>query len=142
MDYKKDLPFDVLKMISAGITKKGFYGVDELDEVLDIYKMKNIAHSSGKRQGEIIFVVKKNGEMVLSPRRFDDMLPHPVLSQGEDVLTAGIIEPEKIGSRTKLVLKNKTGHFHTDFGSLKIAEEILVRKYFGKYLIELDPHKT
>jgi len=124
-DYPKEKPFHAKKMISDGIITKTRYNVNELDKLLKNFVEKGIGKTVNGKQGEIIFVMKQNGEMVFSMRRADDYLPHPVLSSGEDILSAGTIKRLDSGV---IEITRKSGHFHPDLESLDIVKESLDKK--------------
>jgi len=77
---------------------------------------------------EIIFVLKQDGEIILTPRRPDDYIPHPSLSKGESVVSAGIIKVKIENGKRILVFENKTGHFRASFDSLKKVEAVVQPK--------------
>ena len=77
---------------------------------------------------EIIFVLKQDGDIILTPRRPDDYIPHPSLSKGESVVSAGIIKVKVINGQRILVFENKTGHFRASFDSLNKVKEVVQPK--------------
>jgi len=131
--YLEETPFDAQKMIEDGLITKTRYSVSELDILLNDFIEKSVGKSVDGKQGEIIFVMKQNGEMVFSMRRADDYLPHPVLSYGEDVLSAGTITKLDDGT---LEITRKSGHFKPELDSLTQVRENLE---LNGYDVEINP---
>ncbi|HBU06633.1 MAG TPA: hypothetical protein DEB09_00955 [Candidatus Magasanikbacteria bacterium] len=114
-NYSKEIAFDMQKLIDKGIGRTSFYRTNDIDSLLQMYKSRGFKNVVNGKKGEIMFVKKLDGTTVLSPREYDDSIPHPFLSKGEDVISAGTIEP-KLDSNDNivpnyLILRNKTGHF-------------------------------
>ena len=66
-------------------------------------------------------MLTENFEMVISPRRHFDYIPHSSLAKGQPVLTAGTLKPEfdDSGKLKRLTINNKSGHFKPTFRSLQ-----------------------
>ncbi len=94
-------------LVGKGLSKAGFYNgaiKQEVDQAINILKTK----IGGTSKGEIIFVQKTNGGIVLTPRTYDIELPHPYLVAGDDVIAAGTIVPQENGA---LLITNSSGHY-------------------------------
>lgn len=113
--YSLNIAFDMQKTINKGINKLGFYNTSEIDNLLQMYKNRNFAQVINDKKGELIFVKKLDGTTVIAAREYDDVLPHPFLSKGEKVMSAGTIEPKLDPNGeiipNQIILRNKSGHF-------------------------------
>lgn len=99
--------------------EKIIFTQDELDTVLNNYIKILTNHPST----DLKFVVKQNGELAFTFGSSSSLyMPHPVLSNGEAVITAGNIriEPMADGSYSskQLLVNNHTGHFKASVSSL------------------------
>lgn len=104
---------------------------DELNTVLNNYIKILKNHPSAALK----FVMKRNGELAFTYGSSSSLyMPHPVLSNGEAVITAGNIriEPMADGSYSskQLLVNNHTGHFKTSVSSLTYAINRLKRLGF------------
>jgi hypothetical protein len=103
--------------------------------------MKNNVRSSYGYNGTVPCGRLCRGEVVLTPRRNQDYFPHPNLSGGEEVLSAGVIRPIFIGDGPgfdELIITNKTGHFQVSSDSLAEVEKKLEE---AGYIVDIDPFK-
>ena len=124
--YTKENAFSLPKLITDGISKKGFFKASELDDAITIYKNNKLGDVvNGVPKGEIVFVKKTDGTTVISPRYTDTRypLPHPYLAGGEDVIAAGVITPN-VHNATEITISNSTGHYkvHKDDMAVIITE--------------------
>jgi hypothetical protein len=96
----------------------------------------------GTKEGQIIFVVKTNVDVIISPRRKHDYLPHPNLSGGEPVYAAGTITPDfnPDGSVRRLLIVNNSGHFKPSIERVRDSGIDNILKSYG-YSVRVDEGK-
>lgn len=76
----------------------------EFDEAFNIFRTK----IQGESKGEVIFVQKTDGSIIMTPRRNTDNIFHPHLVSGEDVAAAGTIIPL---DQELIMVTNLGGHY-------------------------------
>ncbi|MBL4694703.1 hypothetical protein JKY72_05015 [Candidatus Gracilibacteria bacterium] len=116
-------PFALDEAIAAGYLdgdlKYGFYSLDNAIEKMDVL-------SAADNFDEIMFVMKKNGDIVFAPRdNFHDPFPHAILSEGDDVLSAGIAKFEN----GKIIINNHSGHFKPHGDTLDLVKNRINEDY-------------
>lgn len=91
------------------------YGFYSLQRGLGDEYLKNLSHEGH----EIMFVLKENGDMVLAPRGIPNLveykMPHPILADGEDIISAGTLKFNLDGS---IKVTNESGHYLPNSDSL------------------------
>jgi hypothetical protein len=90
-----------------GDLKNGFYSLQKA--INDDYLI-----GLTQKGDEIIYVLQQDGKMIISPRGAYK-LPHPILSEGESVRSAGTI---KFTSKDVVEIDNSSGHFWASSESL------------------------
>ncbi len=104
-----------------GDLQYGFYSLKKA--INDDYLL-----SLTQKGDEIIYVLKQNGEVVISPRGNYKPFPHPILSGGADVRSAGTI---KFKAKDLIEIDNSSGHFYPSAESLEDVKSTIQSAYPG-----------
>ena len=97
-----------------GDLQYGFYSLNRA--IGDSYLMELTS-----RGDEIAYVLKQSGEFIIAPRGLY-RIPHPILSGGEEVRSAGTI---KFISVTEVDISNASGHLWPNIESLNDVEKTI-----------------
>jgi hypothetical protein len=101
-----------------GDLQYGFYSLKKA--INDDYLL-----SLTQKGDEIIYVLKQDGEIIISPRG-NYKFPHPILSGGADVRSAGTI---KFKAKDLIEIDNSSGHFYPSAESLDDVKSTIQSTY-------------
>ncbi|MBI5230173.1 MAG: hypothetical protein HY981_02660 [Candidatus Magasanikbacteria bacterium] len=104
--------FDLGLLMKDGYLKGdldyGFYSIKKALSDKELFDLS-------QKGDEIIFVLKQDGSMIVSPRPIGYKLPHPILSNSEAVRSAGVM---RFVNKGTVEIENASGHMYPSFESL------------------------